>query len=294
MRRRVLPPLALAACAAALAAVVTGAASAARTSPAAGSVPAALARAASATERVPGYTFQFATLTTGPSLSTPIHYVTTGTLRGGTTPFADVQVDMGQKVRNSAGNYEPGRYRVIATGTAGTERLLVTGVVFERALTRGLPWGSIDSASLKKKGIFARDRLIPGADAAAYITLLRIPGTKLKVVEQVKSKGVSATHYKVTVDVAALVNGAGVGKAAADHLQFLYPSELKTDTYDAWIDANGVLRQLLFVFPVGPPASKATYRLDVSLTPLRTAPQLELPDSALIEDITSLYLPKKG
>lgn len=271
---------------AAVAAGLLLAADSSAATPAAPSAPSVLAAAAARSERVPAFTLQLATLTTSPGLASSLHNVTQGVVERTPAGAADVSVDMGRKVRDATGTMVPARYRAIVLGAGAQETMWLTGVPFERLLTSGVPWGKVRSGALEARSIFVRDRLIPGADAAAWTTLLRVPGAKAKRVEKVTAKGVTAVHYQVTVDVKALLRGDGIGRAAAEHLQFLYPPRLATDTYDVWIDSKGIVRQLLFVFPLD---QGATFRMDVSLTPLAKAPVLRAPASALVQDVTESY-----
>lgn len=290
--RRLAPTLAAAALLAAFAAATGTAASAAVPA----SAPAPLAAAAKATAKVPAFRLKLAALTTGKTLRAPLHTVTTGVIVRSPRPAAEVTFDMGQQVKNASDQYVPGRYTVRAIGAGKDEELFAQGIAFEKVLTDGKPWGRVTSGPLLAQGIYVRDRLMPGADPEAYAILLGATGTSAARVGSEKVAGTPTTHWRVTLDVPRLFNGTSVSKAQSGHLLWLFPPTVKKTSYDVWIGADGVARQFRFVMqlPAVGSTSALGYRVDVQLAPLAKGPALKAPALADVQDLTSLYAPKKG
>jgi hypothetical protein len=106
--------------------------------------------------------------------------------------------------------------------------------------------------------------------------------------------------------VAALFAGTSVSKAQSTHLLWLFPPTVKKTSYDVWIGADGVARQFRFVMllPGSVPAPGAKkpgagattlgFRVDVQLAPLAKGRTVQAPPLSDVQDLTSLYAPKKG
>ncbi len=157
----------------------------------------------------------------------------------------------------------------------------------------GKSWIKGDLQTLSRAGGDAVDLgSLGGSDPRDVLEVLKAVSGTIETVGRESQRGVDTTHYRATLDLAALMRlGAGKQAAAAlgDLDQLLEQSGLTSIPIDVWVDDDGLLRRMDLAFSMSQPGQgEASASITLELFDYDEPVSIELPPPADVADASTL------
>jgi hypothetical protein len=157
----------------------------------------------------------------------------------------------------------------------------------------GKHWVKGDLQTLSQAGGTSLDLgALGGSDPREALDVLRAVSGEIETVGRDAQRGVEATHYRATLDLAALAR-RGSGEQVTDTLANLGPlleqSGLSTIPVDVWVDDDGLLRRIDLSFAISQPGQgEAAGSLRLELFDYGEPVTIALPPSGDVADAATL------